>query len=260
MLKNIWTSPAHSTNSQNNGKWQIGFYEHESMTFCGIFNHIFTDSNHVIGFEESGIFDYEHAEAIMRNVIKNLCNEGEFYHSYFIPNVRWARNWMTKKPETISRLKWAVSSSMKKFNYVLDSELKNDNIRISSKIDKTGHIGVVFDSKEMFDKYFNRLGVDPDNEPDILLCSKNNHGVVDNDLMAKFYFTVSNRHKTFDNFSADDWSKWCSYLDGIEEAIWAVDGHVYVATNKLSKNEIVRRIQSVSDLYSLGLSTEEILF
>src|SRR3989339_894779 len=106
--------------------------------------------------------------------------------------------------------------------------------------------------------YFERLGRNPDQEPDILCMSLKNADKEFLDFVqTKFIKSIS--QKKFSEINSEDFKQWNNLLTIFPEILWAIDGHLFFATQQSSKEELYNKVQQVADKYQLKIVNNHML-
>lgn len=254
-INNQWTHLDENSTAHNNNVWQVGIYEVEGITFAGIFDHLLVDDEHTLGLEEGLHMEFEKVSNLMIEVAKNLIPENSYIYADLI--VRLSNN-ENQRPSHISTLRWLVSSPKKKFEETLRQNLSEDNIEVLNSLDNSGYITLgLSHNKGLLNKYYTRLGSDPDESPDILLLAA---GEVNVDKIADAAFVREMGRKSISRLTKEDLHKWHEILSVFSGILFAVDGHIYFATRQKSKEEVLSSIESISKQNGLIISKNHILY
>lgn len=256
IIKNHWTFQDRQCQNYSNPLWQIGYYEKNGTKFLGIFNHLLLADQQTVGFEESGQISDKISEKIIIESAKALVGSENNIYGHLLLN---GKSFMRKKPENISLIRWLISTRKNKFVAVVNNQAFRDGVEILSSLDSQWFVAVKLGKQvELLNTYFERLGCNPDQEPDILCMSLKN---ADKEFLdfVQTKFIKSMSQKKFSEFNSEDFRQWNEILKIFPEILWAIDGHIFFATQQSSKEELYNKIQQVADRYQLKIVQNQLL-
>jgi len=256
MINNQWTSNKGQCHKYNDLVWQVGYYEKDNIKFLGIFNHILLTDQQTVGFEESGQISDKITEKIMIDSAKALVGVEKNIYGHLLLN---GKSFIRKRPENISLVRWLVSSRKNKFYAVVNNQVFRDGVEVLSAPDSQWFVTIKLGKQvELLNKYFERLGRNPDQEPDILcMTSKNANKEFLEFVQTKFIKSLSK--KKFSEFSSEDFWQFNEILKIFPEILWAIDGHIFFATQQSNKEELFNKVQKVADNYQLKIVHNHVL-
>lgn len=256
IINNHWTFQDGQSQNYSNPIWQIGYYEKDDIKFLGIFNHLLLNDQQTVGFEESGKISDRLAEKIMIESAKALVGSENNIYGHLLLD---GKSFIRKKPENISLIRWLISTRKNKFFVIVNNQAFRDGIEILSSLDSQWFVAVNLGKQfELLNTYFERFGCNPDQEPDILCMSLKNADKKFLDFVqTKFIKSMS--QKKFSEFNSEDFRQWNEILKIFPAILWAIDGHIFFATQQSSKEELYNKIQQVADRYQLTIAKNQVL-
>ena len=256
IINNQWTSNKGQCHKYNDLVWQVGYYEKDNIKFLGIFNHLLLTDQQTVGFEESGQISDKISEKILIESTKVLVGDEKNIYGHLLLN---GKSFLRKRPENISLVRWLLSSRKNKFFTVAKNQAFNDGIEVLSSPDSQWFVAIKLERRvELLNKYFERLGRNPDQEPDILCMSLKNADKEFLDFVqTKFIKSIS--QKKFSEINSEDFKQWNNLLTIFPEILWAIDGHLFFATQQSSKEELYNKVQQVADKYQLKIVNNHML-
>lgn len=237
--------------------WQVGFFEKDKIVFFGAFDHILESDNNLGSDVHWDMLDKEEDDQVMMQTIREFVDGESYIYAYLVAEGDW--RWVGDRPKNISWLKWKLTPRKEKYRAVLKGHLKKDGYDILSLLDDGWYSTLdAGKDKSFVDKYYRRLGQDPDCEPDILYLSKERvQDPIDKMKTNKMESLISQRFK---DINEEDWKIWNDLLDTFDTILYAIDGHIFIATKKLNKEQIETKIKKVADKNNLEITKDHILY
>lgn len=257
MIENQWTHKIGQIEKYTDSVWQVGFYERNGITFVGVFDHLLKDDQHTVGLDEGGGFSDEIKQQIMLETVDVLIGHDHLIYGYVL--LEQTDFWL-RRPESVSLATWLLSLRKKKFSMVVAKQTFDDDIRLLAPPDSQWFITVKFDKRtDLLNKYFARLGCNPDQKPDILYVSSENiDSQLENCTKKNLLRQVS--LKNFSKLNVFEWKELEKLITAFHGILWAIDGHIYFATKHGNKENLIKKIQSVADKFGLKVTSNHVLF
>ncbi len=236
------------SSAANLGKWQIGFYEHGDITIVGVFDHAMGPSDTIasLGENDSKCFD-DGQEWAFKTINALLPAAPHYFYISLIPALDWFD--MRKRPSDFSSVQWLFLRRHRKIQSIMERELAKDLCSIVMPIETTtDRISIYIGSNSsLLQKYFNRLGVNPDMEPDILYVSKGKISSEQFMQKARVPFMKRISLNFFNAMTQDDFLELRDLLTDFNAIFWAIDGHLFYATRTLKKAVMLERLKYVAE-------------